>query len=41
MQDLGRRVAKWADTRFGPDRAPARAPVSEPVPAPRAHPATD
>jgi peptidoglycan/LPS O-acetylase OafA/YrhL len=37
MQDLGRRVAKWADARFGPDRAPAR----EPVLTPRAHPATD
>jgi peptidoglycan/LPS O-acetylase OafA/YrhL len=41
MQDLGRRVARWADARFGPDRAPARAPVTEPVLARGAHPATD
>jgi peptidoglycan/LPS O-acetylase OafA/YrhL len=41
MQDLGRRVAKWADARFGPDRAPVREPVREPVLTPRAHPATD
>jgi peptidoglycan/LPS O-acetylase OafA/YrhL len=23
MQNLGRRVSKWLDLRFGPDRAPA------------------
>jgi peptidoglycan/LPS O-acetylase OafA/YrhL len=41
MQDLGRRVARWADATFGPDRAPALAPVSEPVLARHARPATD
>jgi peptidoglycan/LPS O-acetylase OafA/YrhL len=38
MQDLGRRVARWADATFGPDRVPARGPVSEPI---LACPATD
>src|SRR5580693_3395542 len=41
MQDLGRRVARWADATFGPDRAPALPPVSEPVLAPHARPAAD
>jgi peptidoglycan/LPS O-acetylase OafA/YrhL len=33
MQNVGRRVARWLDHRFGPDRRPAPA---EPVPASRA-----
>ena len=27
MQNLGRRVGRWLDARFGPDRAPGIAPV--------------
>jgi hypothetical protein len=31
MQDIGRRVARRLDARFGPDRFPARMRAPEPV----------
>ena len=31
MQDVGRRVARWLDARFGPDRAPGRVAAAEPA----------
>jgi peptidoglycan/LPS O-acetylase OafA/YrhL len=40
-QGLGRRVGRWLDGRFGPDRIPATAPVREPAMAGRGHPATE
>jgi peptidoglycan/LPS O-acetylase OafA/YrhL len=42
MQNIGRRVGRWLDTRFGPDRLPAKVPAAaQPVMAGRTHPATD
>jgi peptidoglycan/LPS O-acetylase OafA/YrhL len=42
MQNAGRRVARWLDRRFGPDRARDRAPVrAEPVLAGRTRAATE
>ena len=41
VQDLGRRVGRWLDGRFGPDRIPATAPAREPAMAGRGHPATE
>jgi peptidoglycan/LPS O-acetylase OafA/YrhL len=40
-QGLGRRVGRWLDGRFGPDRIPATPPVREPAMAGRGHPATE
>jgi peptidoglycan/LPS O-acetylase OafA/YrhL len=40
-QGLGRRVGRWLDTRFGPDKVPAPAPAREPAMAGRGHPATE
>ena len=36
MQNVGRRVGRWLDTRFGPDRMPEVFPVDRP-PAVAAH----
>ena len=41
MQSVGRRVGRWLDARFGPDRIPDVVPVREPAMAGRSHPATD
>ena len=40
-QGLGRRVGRWLDARFGPDRIPAAAPARQPAMAGRGHPATE
>ena len=41
-QDVGRRVGRWLDARFGPDRMPAAAPVRPAPPmAERGRPATE
>ena len=41
MQSVGRRVGRWLDARFGPDRIPDVVSVREPAMAGRSHPATD
>jgi peptidoglycan/LPS O-acetylase OafA/YrhL len=42
MQDVGRRVGRWLDTQFGPDRVPDRVPApAQPAMAGRGHPATE
>ncbi len=42
MQNVGRRVGRWLDARFGPDRAPGRVPVDpRPAMAGRGHAATE
>ena len=41
MQDVGRRVGRWLDARFGPDRMPATEPARQPAMAGRGHPATE
>jgi len=40
-QGLGRRVGRWLDARFGPDRIPAAVPVRQPAMAGRGHPAAE
>ena len=34
MQNAGRRLARWLDARFGPDRSPSQAPFSTGMPGP-------
>ena len=42
MQNFGRRVGRWLDTQFGPDRAPDMIPLArQPAMAGRGHPATE
>ena len=42
MQNVGRRVGRWLDDRFGPDRAPDHVPAApQPAIAGRSHPATE
>src|SRR5216684_501014 len=41
MQNLGRRVGRWLDRQFGPDRMPDTVPVRRPAMAGRGHPATE
>ncbi len=41
MQNLGRRVGRWLDARFGPDRIPDVVPARQPAMAGRGHPATE
>jgi len=41
MQNLGRRVGRWLDACFGPDRIQDAAPARRPAMAGRGHPATD
>jgi peptidoglycan/LPS O-acetylase OafA/YrhL len=42
MQNVGRRVGRWLDTRFGPDRIPGQQPVAaRPAMAGRSQPATE
>jgi peptidoglycan/LPS O-acetylase OafA/YrhL len=42
MQNLGRRVGRWLDARFGPDRVPAKVPAAaQPAMAGRTQPATE
>jgi peptidoglycan/LPS O-acetylase OafA/YrhL len=41
MQNVGRRVGRWLDARFGPDRIPDAVPPRQPAMAGRGHPATD
>ena len=42
MQDVGRRVGRWLDAQFGPDRLPAKpAAAAQPAMAGRSHPATE
>jgi peptidoglycan/LPS O-acetylase OafA/YrhL len=42
MQNVGRRVGRWLDGQFGPDRVPATPPAAaEPAMAGRGRPATD
>jgi len=42
MQNVGRRVGRWLDTQFGPDRAPDMIPLArQPAMAGRGHPATE
>jgi peptidoglycan/LPS O-acetylase OafA/YrhL len=40
-QGLGRRLGRWLDARFGPDRIPAAVPVRQPAMAGQGHPATE
>jgi peptidoglycan/LPS O-acetylase OafA/YrhL len=40
-QGLGRRVGRWLDARFGPDRIPATVPARQPAMAGRGHPAAE
>jgi hypothetical protein len=40
-QGLGRRVGRWLDARFGPDRIPPAVPVRQPAMAGRGHPAAE
>ena len=42
MQNVGRRVGRWLDAKFGPDRVPASLPrPREPAMAGRSRPATE
>ncbi len=41
MQNVGRRVGRWLDARFGPDRMPAKPPAAQPAMAGRSRPATE
>ena len=41
MQNLGRRVGRWLDSSFGPDRIQDAVPERQPAMAGRGHPATD
>ena len=41
MQNLGRRVGRWLDRQFGPDRIPDAVPARRPAMAGRGHPATE
>ena len=42
MQNVGRRVGRWLDARFGPDRAPGTVPAERrPAMAGRGQPATE
>jgi hypothetical protein len=42
MQNVGRRVGRWLDAQFGPDRVPAKPPeVAQPAMAGRSRPATE
>ncbi len=41
MQNVGRRVGRWLDARFGPDRVPAKPPAAQPAMAGRSRPATE
>jgi peptidoglycan/LPS O-acetylase OafA/YrhL len=41
MQNFGRRVGRWLDARFGPDRIPDPVPARQPAMAGRGHPAAD
>ena len=42
MQNVGRRVGRWLDAQFGPDRMPAKpAAVAQPAMAGRSRPATE
>jgi peptidoglycan/LPS O-acetylase OafA/YrhL len=41
MQSLGRRVGRWLDRHFGPDRIPDTVPARHPAMAGRGHPATE
>jgi len=41
MQNLGRRVGRWLDRQFGPDRIPDTVPARRPAMAGRGHPATE
>jgi peptidoglycan/LPS O-acetylase OafA/YrhL len=40
MQNVGRRLGRWLDAQFGPDRAPSKVPDPEPAMAGRTHPGT-
>ena len=40
-QGFGRRVGRWLDRHFGPDRIPDTMPVREPAMAGRGHPASE
>jgi len=41
MQNVGRRVGRWLDARFGPDRIPDALPARAPAMAGHGHPAID
>jgi peptidoglycan/LPS O-acetylase OafA/YrhL len=41
MQNVGRRVGRWLDARFGLDRFPDPVPARQPAMAGRGYPATD
>ena len=41
MQNVGRRVGRWLDARFGPDRIPDALPARAPVMAGHGYPAID
>jgi len=41
MQNVGRRVGRWLDARFGPDRIPAQLPAAPRALAHSPHPATE
>ncbi len=41
MQNVGRRVGRWLDVRFGPDRIPSPAAAARPAMAGRSQPAAD
>ena len=42
MQNVGRRVGRWLDAQFGPDRVPGKPPAAAPpVMAGRGRPATE
>jgi peptidoglycan/LPS O-acetylase OafA/YrhL len=41
MQNVGRRVGRWLDASFGPDRIPDVVPARQPAMAGRGYPSTD
>jgi hypothetical protein len=41
MQNVGRRIGRWLDARFGLDRIPDPVPARQPAMAGRAYPVTD